>query len=647
MAQLVTQSTFPTAATPSMAAVDIEFAPGSRPLNAPSFTTVTGRTRRASVKRGRAFELDRFLPGKLHWTAANRDRLLDASYSANPWATGVRAERQIRGTARYAGVTYPLFGGYLDGVPQVYPSHGKDSVIETDATDLFKVLALADLPNSMYEMAVATDRPTHWWKCSEAAGSTSLADTGFGLTPIAGTPATTTGTLGNTAIVPFDGSRTALTKPGVTQGVAAATLNGGAPVRSTWSVEFWFASTTTVNGTRFLSIYLGSADSGSGGWVRCTMDGSGFFSFQGVTSTAASAGIVSAAGLNDGKGHHALYTWNGATATLYVDGVSRGTITPASGVMTFTSAYSIDVCGFHNSIPAALDDNATVTNVAFYDGQVLTATQAANHYAAGKNAFSGSATGTHVSRILDYIGIPNTARAIATGNKTIGSYELPGGSGLDYLNRLAETEGCQFYVDRSGILTFRGRQAQWTDSRSLTSQATFGDSGAELRYVDVIIDPGNETNLRNDVEISRNGGTRQRVTDAASIEENLRQSYSRTDRLYSSDNDAFDDANWILARYKDPQYRIVGLVINPLADPTNLWPQVLGREIGDRITVNVRPMGVGTVNSQELIIEGIEHDISAGAWITTFRLSQADSQRYWILGDATYGVLGTTTRIAA
>jgi hypothetical protein len=56
---------------------------------------------------------------------------------------------------------------------------------------------------------------------------------------------------------------------------------------------------------------------------------------------------------------------------------------------------------------------------------------------------------------------------------------------------------------------------------------------------------------------------------------------------------------------------------------------------------------VGPITSVESHIEGIEDDIvtrdGRWSWETRWALSPAETQAYWILGDATNSLLGQTT----
>ena len=80
------------------------------------------------------------------------------------------------------------------------------------------------------------------------------------------------------------------------------------------------------------------------------------------------------------------------------------------------------------------------------------------------------------------------------------------------------------------------------------------------------------------------------------------RSYVRTDLMLPDDPTALQYANWVLFISKNSEDRFDTLTVDPLADTTDLYPQVLGREIGDRIQTWKRPLpfftpGNGTVTS--------------------------------------------------
>ena len=174
----------------------------------------------------------------------------------------------------------------------------------------------------------------------------------------------------------------------------------------------------------------------------------------------------------------------------------------------------------------------------------------------------------------------------------------------------------------------------------LTSQATFGEDTGEKAYHGLQPRYG-ASEIYNDVRISRDGGSQQAASDATSQTAYGKRSLSETGLLMTNDNEALDQANFLLKNYKDPQLRTRLLRIIPDSHPTDLFPQVLGRKISDRITVRRNEADM----DDDYFIEGIHHkiDLTSHTWETSWQLSAAGGITYWALGVAGRGELGETT----
>lgn len=250
----------------------------------------------------------------------------------------------------------------------------------------------------------------------------------------------------------------------------------------------------------------------------------------------------------------------------------------------------------------------------------------------------GENTGARISRILDSADWPTADRIIATGDTTVQATTLEG-TALTELYLVVDTEIGEGYIDGSGRYVFRNRTAMLEDTRSNTSQATFGDGGgSELPYENVTVEYDDEQ-LANLVRITRAGGSTQTAQDTTSQTQYLIHVYDRSDLLMESDTGAADYAAFILAKSKDPELRIATLTINPLRDPTNLFPQVLGREIGDRITVKLRPPGGGTTLTRDVYIRGIDHAATPESWQTVWTLQDAPDESFLIIDHSVLGKL--------
>jgi hypothetical protein len=207
-----------------------------------------------------------------------------------------------------------------------------------------------------------------------------------------------------------------------------------------------------------------------------------------------------------------------------------------------------------------------------------------------------------------------------------------GDTALNLMQVAVDSEIGQLYVSGTGAVTFRARHDLLTTVRSGTVQAVFGDlpdtahpAGTELACA-VITRADDDTTIANDIQATRVSGTLQEAKDATSIAKYLfPRTYSRTDLILEADADAAGWAQWVLYVSRGAEDRFASVAVDPQADPVNLWPQVLGREIGDRIQVWQRPAGASGPVTRDCFIAGIAHtwDSAASAWLTTWSLQDA------------------------
>lgn len=244
-------------------------------------------------------------------------------------------------------------------------------------------------------------------------------------------------------------------------------------------------------------------------------------------------------------------------------------------------------------------------------------------------AGGGELTGARINRILNaagwYTGQGGGSRKIAAGNSALQATTL-GGIALDLMRLASDSEIGQLYIDGSGAVVFRNRLSLINDTRSATSQATFGDNpaGAELPCA-TIARADDDTTIGNDIQATVVGGNLQEVKDAASIAFYLfPRTYTRSDLILPGDPDALNWASWVLYISKTGEDRFDSVTVDPQYQPADLWPQVLGRDMGDRITGVRRPPGMSAV-TRDGFISGVSHnfDVPTAVWSTTWTLQDA------------------------
>lgn len=246
---------------------------------------------------------------------------------------------------------------------------------------------------------------------------------------------------------------------------------------------------------------------------------------------------------------------------------------------------------------------------------------------------------SRVSRILDSIGFPSALRTINTGTKQVIS-QATTTNVLTALKECETAENGQFFISKDGKATFRNRAYKFTNSSATTSQATFDNSGSNLPYTNVVLS-FDDDEVINSYSWTRSGGTTQFIADSDSVQRFTALGSSET-TINTSDSDVLSIIQQKLSETAIPIIRIDKLDINPRVN-TSIWPQALGRELGDRITVNIVNTD-GSTLSDELFIESISHSVNASSqtWNWSLTLSPASSAS-WVLGQA---LLGVGTRFA-
>lgn len=160
----------------------------------------------------------------------------------------------------------------------------------------------------------------------------------------------------------------------------------------------------------------------------------------------------------------------------------------------------------------------------------------------------------------------------------------------------------------------------------------------ELPYADVEV-ASDDSPLVNLASITRVGGSEQTAEDAASRQQYLTHTHRRSDLIMQTDSAALDYAEFVVYQSKDPELRFATLEVRPRRDEAALFPQVLGRRLGDRIRIIRRPPGGGTI-TRDAFIRGVQHDVDNDRqWVTLWALQSATKWSFLTLDHATLGVL--------
>lgn len=562
--------------------------------------------------RGRRFELDDYAAGVATIVLDNADRRFDPLYAAGPLFGKLKPNRRVRIRATWAGVTEGQYQGSVDRIEQTYlPPHVATATVT--ATDAFKQLSRAILPNSVYE-ATITGTVYAWWRLGDPGGSTQATErVGQRHAAVVGSV-----TFGEEGLVSRDSTSSATFGPGgylrVPATVTPLGSGGGIP---TWTIAFVCKSAGGQVVNEFL--YQQSDGTGNTNHIEVLMWNSvhpsaGKLDVIVRNSTAGILSATSGARVDDGNPHQVHVTYHGGTdLRIYIDGVLSGS---GAGIAATTILAPTNVI-IGNSL---VDPTSTYWRGTLQDftlsGIPTSAATALAVYDARKTGgqWAADLSGARVNRILAAVGYAGTT-SVDAGNSALQSTDL-GGNALSYLQAVARSEGGRLYVDNDGVLQFDQR----TSTFNPPAVAAYGDQPGELGYTNLGY-VRDAADIRNDIAVSRLDGTAHRVTDTASVAEYGRMSYAEEGLYLSSDADVLDRANFLLAQYKDPQDRIGTLAVNPYAAESTLFPRVLTDDIGAGVTVTRRPQNVGAAATGFYSVDAVAHQWVPKQWSTTYGLA--------------------------
>lgn len=555
-------------------------------------------------------------------------------------------------TAWASGGPVPLFTGFVDSWLPKWPNNS-DETVQMTATDGLRLLNQKLFTSLSYETSVVADGPTQFWPLQDLTGSVAAND-------ITGVP-TFTGTYVGNCLLGQGGPSVAGLSYGVKfDGIGAymnsnlGQVNGLPSCGGAW--EFCFKQTSGQVGTQTLC-NLETVSGAQTQQVHVDMDASGHLILAFVTTTPSSGSSATTGTYNDGNWHHVVVNstnpGSNPVFTVYVDGVLVMTYTATSfgggrsGTVVLGCAQAYDQ---YQSFSQFF--SGWMAYASFYNAP-LTTTQISNHYSRLTGGFIVETSPSRIQSVLSLIGWPSAWEDIpadaGASQIIVPTASLTTTSVLAYLQQVETAENGALYVKANGYLAFRSRHAQLQSPGSV-SQSTFGDApsvGSEINYLPLPEFTLDDVDLYNMVASQRSGGVVQTAQDTTSQSKyGVANVLTETGLLITTDAEALSRAQWEVAHFAYPIARVASLAVEPLDDLSTRWPAILNRELHDRVTVIRRTNLGGSVFQQDSLIEGIDHEIdSAGTWRTTYHLSPAETQSYWILGDATNGVLGSTTRL--
>lgn len=583
------------------------------------WTNVTNLLRSGDTRRGKSRAIDPPSPGNATFIFRNHLRQFDPDYASNISPGNVIPDKGIRITVTYNAIVYPLFTGQIDGIIQRYDGPDNAEAIMECTDGLGKLVN--DQLGSPWETQMLLESPRAWFRLDEKEGPLAVERVAARHGTYEGTPEFDLAgfTFDDGTCIKFDSTDDRILFP---SGVFRTDVT--APWQMTFLLHFPTAQKPTAGNIAIL-MFDALFPYGLTAWlddngflnVRTWVPGSPTFTY--IRSLGAFGDFTFPIADDIGV----LVTIQASTTSPYLK-IFNGSI-PVHDVTS--------LLGTGSKLPASTLVMGQTTyvyridEILTFDANMTTSQLGALDVAS--RGWSVDSAWSRIHRILDVVNWPAGFRDITVDWDTfLGPASLQQ-SPLDHFTALASmAEHRTPFVTRNGTLRILSRQSH-TAPPYTVSQGTFGDGAGELPYTElgqVTLDTARVENVVHRIWTDKNGKELNIIVEDNGIAAGQRRQAGDTIMSeYGVPTYEHALASFRLAKLAKPIPYIEGLKISPRKSPDTLFPQVLGRELGDRITYVRRPQNVGAPISRNVIIEGISHNFAARHWETTFLVDTTDA----------------------
>ena len=299
--------------------------------------------------------------------------------------------------------------------------------------------------------------------------------------------------------------------------------------------------------------------------------------------------------------------------------------------------FSGYITSFDNTFRLGNDEVSTVTFQCVDAFRLLQNVQITT--VAGSSA--GQTTGARIENLLDLASFPVSQRLIDVGDTLVQADPATSRSLLAACQNIEQSELGGFFIDDEGNAVFLSRST--VSEKADETPLLFNDNGTDISYqsIDFAYD---DTQIFNDISVTRLNGVLQNVQSTSSIETFFIHSGSRSDLLMQTDAEALDQASMLLNARENALLRIDSIGLN-LMDSTASNRIVAGLESDLFTLINVTKTGqASSTFTLELFVQGIQHDITPNTWTTRFLTAEPIIQAF-ILDSAIQGLLDGTVGV--
>jgi hypothetical protein len=322
---------------------------------------------------------------------------------------------------------------------------------------------------------------------------------------------------------------------------------------------------------------------------------------------------------------------------LYVDGPYYGQLVPRRTVIISSNDYPVFV-GFIDDFDIQYEPGKqSVVQISVSDAFSVLTNSALDEFTPDSEL-----SGARINTVLDRpeVDWPADARDIDAGNSVMLDADVAEGTGtLEYLQLVANSEFGTLFLAKDGKITYRERNAVPNTPDLVFTDEVVAGVYQGIQFADVNIVYGSE-NLYNRVTLEN----ADLIPEQAFAEDADSQALygprvlNQSGLLIQDPTQLQFLADFLLARYKEPQYRFqtVTVVLDTLT--TVNQDKVLDLEIGDIVLIRFEPSDIPPAIEQYCRIIGINHDWNPASKNISFALERLDFAIF-ILNDPVLGEL--------
>jgi hypothetical protein len=662
------------------------FTPGDPSQSPPSWVDITSRAISGqgndfiSVSMGRQFELSSPEAGEINISIDNHDGAFTPGNTSSPYYPNVVLGTPVRVSAFWQTRWYFVGYGYVERWPQEWPDLPQWGISKLVATDAIAVLASCNMSAAL-DGDMLVDVPYVFLQASEQYTTfINGIDPTFTNADAQGLLAANTSRVNQRAAFFVDGSAGVAETGASTQILGDADAGFGAsnitnvptnPVSGPGviytdmslpdplstngvSVEFWVIIPSAVTSTQLQPVVFsafGPPSNYRNAHPSFSVLINNFTGGNTLTVTLNNGTTVTAPFLPSVNAQQIVFLITSSSLAIYINGGLQKTVSITSAQISSWSAVTLGCPNYAYGSGSLTAGNFTAFDFAIYDYQ-LPFQRIVSHFATGNSGQEGIDATQRVAQIMAWgnlsigrggqVNFSGTLDGVAQGP----AYSLEGQTAADGINQVVLNNQEMVTSEPSGNLHYIHRWALFNQMTSFV----FGDSNnvsdGEIPYTQDVGFGYDNTYVYNIDQVTQqigpNNGITVTVSDFTSQHEYFTRSALTSTITTLSNLDAYEIANWQIAKYAQPSMRVANINIDAASNP-NAFPEVLDIQQGNAVTVNRRPIG-GAVISNVYLVQKITHEIGTGVWKVGFQLSPYVPESNVMALDTTgFNVLGNET----